>query len=69
MNARGIIGPPRSEPVIGRVVVGALDLVAGWAERAVGPRAESAGSARRQADVKEVSPMRLAMRTQPNAAC
>ena len=46
MDGDCIIGPSQSEALIGRGVVGALDLVAGWAERAAGPRAESAGSAR-----------------------
>ena len=46
MDGDGIIGPPRGGAVIGRGVVGALDLVADCANRAVGPRAESPGSAR-----------------------
>ena len=41
MNADCIIGPPSSEPLIGQIVLEALDLVADCANRTVGPRPES----------------------------
>ena len=41
MNADCIIGPPSSEPLIGRIVLEALDLVADFANRTIGPRPES----------------------------
>ena len=44
MNADCIIGPPSSEPLIGRIVLEALDLVADCASRTVGPRPESPDS-------------------------
>ena len=44
MNADCIIGPPQSEPLIGQIVLEALDLVADCASRTVGPRPESPDS-------------------------
>ena len=41
MIADCIVGPPSSEPMIGQIVLGALDLVADCANRTVGPRPES----------------------------
>ena len=41
MNADCIVGPPSSEPLIGQIVLEALDLVADCANRTVGPRPES----------------------------
>ena len=41
MNADCIIGPPSSEPLIGQIVLEALDLVADCANRTLGPRPES----------------------------
>ena len=41
MNTDCIIGPPLSEPLIGQIVLEALDLVADCANRTVGPRPES----------------------------
>ena len=41
MNTDCIIGPPSSEPLIGQIVLEALDLVADCANRTVGPRPES----------------------------
>ena len=41
MNADCIVGPPLSEPLIGQIVLEALDLVADCANRTVGPRPES----------------------------
>ena len=41
MNADCIVGPPLSEPLIGQIVLEALDLVADCASRTVGPRPES----------------------------
>ena len=39
-----IVGPPLSEPLIGQIVLEALDLVADCANRALGPRPESPDS-------------------------
>ena len=44
MNADCIIGPPSSEPLIGQIVLEALDLVADCTNRTVGPRPESPDS-------------------------
>ena len=41
MNADCIVGLPSSEPLIGQIVLEALDLVADCANRTVGPRPES----------------------------
>ena len=41
MNADCIIGPPSSEPLIGQIVLEALDLVADCGNRTLGPRPES----------------------------
>ncbi len=41
MNADCIIGPPSSEPLIGQIVLEALDLAADCANRTLGPRPES----------------------------
>ena len=41
MNADCIVGPPSSEPLIGQIVLEALDLAADCANRTVGPRPES----------------------------
>ena len=41
MIAECVIGPPSSEPLIGQIVLEALDLVADCANRTVGPRPES----------------------------
>ena len=41
MNADCIVGPPSSEPLIGQIVLAALDLVADCANRTLGPRPES----------------------------
>ena len=41
MNADCVIGPPSSEPLIGQIVLEALDLVADCANRTLGPRPES----------------------------
>ena len=40
-NADCIVGPPLSEPLIGRIVLAALDLVADCGTRTLGPRPES----------------------------
>ena len=39
-----IVGPPLSEPLIGQIVLAALDLVADCTNRTVGPRPESPDS-------------------------
>ena len=44
MNADCIIGPPLSEPLIGQIVLEALDLVADCTNRTLGPRPESPDS-------------------------
>ena len=44
MIAECIIGPPLSEPLIGQIVLEALDLVADCTNRTVGPRPESPDS-------------------------
>ena len=44
MNADCFIGPPSSEPLIGQIVLEALDLVADCANRTVGPCPESPDS-------------------------
>ena len=44
MIAECVIGPPRSEPLIGQIVLEALDLVADCTNRTVGPRPESPDS-------------------------
>ena len=44
MNADCIIGPPQSEPLIGQIVLEALDLVADCTNHTVGPRPESPDS-------------------------
>ena len=44
MNADCIIGPPLSEPLIGQIVLEALDLVADCANRTLAPRPESPDS-------------------------
>ena len=44
MNADCIIGPPQSEPLIGQIVLEALDLVADCTNRTLGPRPESPDS-------------------------
>ena len=44
MNADCIIGPPQSEPLIGQIVLEAVDLVADCTNRTVGPRPESPDS-------------------------
>ena len=41
MIAECIVGPPLSEPLIGQIVLAALDLVADCANRTLGPRPES----------------------------
>ena len=41
MNTDCIVGPPLSEPLIGQIVMEALDLVADCANRTLGPRPES----------------------------
>ena len=41
MIAECIVGPPLSEPLIGQIVLEALDLVADCTNRTVGPRPES----------------------------
>ena len=41
MNADCIIGPPSSEPLIGQIVLEALDLVADCGNRTLAPRPES----------------------------
>ena len=41
MNADCVIGPPLSEPLIGQIVLDALDLVADCANRTLAPRPES----------------------------
>ena len=41
MNADCIIGPPSSEPLIGQIVLEALDLVADCGSRTLAPRPES----------------------------
>ena len=41
MNTDCIVGPPSSEPLIGQVVLEALDLVADCNRRTLGPRPES----------------------------
>ena len=41
MNADCIVGPPLSEPLIGQIVLEALDLVADCTNRTLGPRPES----------------------------
>ena len=41
MNADCISGPPSSKPLIGQIVLAALDLVADCANRTLGPRPES----------------------------
>ena len=44
MNADCIIGPPSSEPLIGQIVLEALDLVADCGSRTLAPRPESPDS-------------------------
>lgn len=44
MIADCIIGPPRSEPLIGQIVLAALDLVADCGNRTLAPRPESPDS-------------------------
>ena len=44
MNVDWIIGPPQSEPLIGQIVLAALDLVADCTNRTVEPRPESPDS-------------------------
>ena len=51
MNADCIIGPPQSEPLIGQIVLEALDLVADCANRTVG-RGGVAGQSPAQAEVE-----------------
>ena len=41
MSADCIVGPPLSEPLIGQIVLEALDLVADCGNRTLGPRPES----------------------------
>ena len=41
MNADCIVGPPLSEPLIGQIVLEALDLVADCTNRTLSPRPES----------------------------
>ena len=41
MNADCIIGPPSSEPLIGQIVLEALDLIADCGSRTLAPRPES----------------------------
>ena len=41
MNADCIIGPPSSEPLIGQIVLEALDLAADCDNRTLAPRPES----------------------------
>lgn len=41
MNTDCIVGPPSGDPMIGRTVLAALDLVADCADRALAPRPES----------------------------
>ena len=41
MNADCVVGPPASEPLIGQIVLAALDLVADCGNRTLGPRPES----------------------------
>ena len=44
MNADCVVGPPRSEPLIGQIVLEALDLVADCGNRTLAPRPESPDS-------------------------
>ena len=44
MIAECVVGPPLSEPLIGQIVLEALDLVADCTNRTVGPRPESPDS-------------------------
>ena len=44
MTAECIIGPPASEPLIGQIVLAALDLVADCGSRTLAPRPESPDS-------------------------
>ena len=44
MNADCIVGPPSSEPLIGQIVLEALDLAADCGNRTLGPRPESPDS-------------------------
>ena len=41
MTTDCVVGPPLSEPLIGRIVLAVLDLVADCANRTLGPRPES----------------------------
>ena len=41
MNTDCVVGPPLSEPLIGQIVLGGLDLIADCTNRTVGPRPES----------------------------
>ena len=41
MNADCVVGPPSSKPLIGQIVLAALDLVADCGNRTLGPRPES----------------------------
>ena len=41
MNADCVVGPPSSKPLIGQIVLAALDLVADCGSRTLGPRPES----------------------------
>ena len=44
MNTDCVVGPPLSEPLIGQIVLDALDLVADCANRTLAPRPESPDS-------------------------
>ena len=44
MIAECVVGPPLSEPLIGQIVLEALDLVADCTNRTIGPRPESPDS-------------------------
>ena len=44
MTAECIVGPPASEPLIGQIVLAALDLVADCGKRTLAPRTESPDS-------------------------
>ena len=44
VNTDTIVGPPLSEPLIGQIVLAALDLVTDCTNRTVGPRPESPDS-------------------------
>ena len=41
MTTDCIVGPPMSEPLVGQIVLEALDLIADWATQTLTPRPES----------------------------